>query len=369
ARQKWNIVEDKDFQATPNSRNEMMMNEAMEFAGHLRRCEKDIRKMQASTEDLLSTVKAVMSAPLPRVYEEVGGGKVIPMTASTASGVVGAPNGPIVPIGGADYNAEEMSRVVKSAGKLVESEVLAPMERWMNAFVLIQQRMKRLESLRLEVDSRRRTVAKLGKKVDVQRARLPQTRAKGEYEMENTIKILQHKESKLSACRQSYKEHESLVFHQLENVITDSVWLKSYLSGVLRIQSEALRSANTALGEQKARVPGSRGYPLPVEANSGASTPLQSLPPAGMPEVIAARRDERENVPRLQNGQQGGIRAKVGRNHSAGASVGLGHSKDSLYTLDDAPAAPTHRIPATQVPTAYDAYNEAAYSRNAVPAW
>lgn len=34
--------------------------------------------------------------------------------------------------------------------------------------------------------------------VDVQRARLPQTRAKGEYEMENTIKVLQHKESKLS---------------------------------------------------------------------------------------------------------------------------------------------------------------------------
>jgi hypothetical protein len=32
----------------------------------------------------------------------------------------------------------------------------------------------------------------------MQRARLPQTRAKGEYEMENTIKVLQHKESKLS---------------------------------------------------------------------------------------------------------------------------------------------------------------------------
>jgi hypothetical protein len=29
--------------------------------------------------------------------------------------------------------------------------------------------------------------------VDLQRARLPQTRAKGEYEMENTIKVLQHK--------------------------------------------------------------------------------------------------------------------------------------------------------------------------------
>lgn len=32
----------------------------------------------------------------------------------------------------------------------------------------------------------------------MQRAKLPQTRARGEYEMENTIKVLQHKESKLS---------------------------------------------------------------------------------------------------------------------------------------------------------------------------
>lgn len=50
ARQKWHIAEDKEFQATPNARNEMMMREAMEFAAHLRRCEKDIRKMQAATE-------------------------------------------------------------------------------------------------------------------------------------------------------------------------------------------------------------------------------------------------------------------------------------------------------------------------------
>lgn len=177
---------------------------------------------------------------------------------------------------------------------------------------LPQNRMNKLESLRLEVDSRRRTVAKLGKKVggrlpvleqeswgsaagmwlhglglaatpaaanraaspaatcqacpaaaaavhrmccpaasaaccppcllpccrccaqvDLQRARLPQTRAKGEYEMENTIKVLQHKESKLSACRQSFKEHEALVYHQLTNLIRDTVWLKSYLSGAL----------------------------------------------------------------------------------------------------------------------------------------
>ncbi len=58
--------------------------------------------------------------------------------------------------------------------------------------------MKKLEALRLEVDSRRRTVSALGRKIETQKVRLPQTRAKGEAQLENTIKILQHKESKLT---------------------------------------------------------------------------------------------------------------------------------------------------------------------------
>lgn len=58
--------------------------------------------------------------------------------------------------------------------------------------------MQRLEGVRLEVDSRRRTVAELARKIDRQRAKLPQTRSKGEFEMEQTIKKMQHKENKLS---------------------------------------------------------------------------------------------------------------------------------------------------------------------------
>lgn len=85
--------------------------------------------------------------------------------------------------------------------------------------------------LALRLNHTRSVPPAAGAQVDLQRARLPQTRAKGEYEMENTIKVLQHKESKLSACRQSFKEHEALVYHQLTNLIRDTVWLKSYLSG------------------------------------------------------------------------------------------------------------------------------------------
>ena len=64
----------------------------------------------------------------------------------------------------------------------------------------LQLRMKKLEEIRLEVDSRRRTVADLSAKVEKQRARLPQTRAKGEDEMQNTIKTMQHKENKLAGA-------------------------------------------------------------------------------------------------------------------------------------------------------------------------
>ena len=64
-----------------------------------------------------------------------------------------------------------------------------------------QGRMKRLEGVRLEVDSRRHTVAALGGKIEAQRARLPQTRSKGEFQMEQTIRKMQHKENKLAGAR------------------------------------------------------------------------------------------------------------------------------------------------------------------------
>jgi hypothetical protein len=81
---------------------------------------------------MLGTTKAVLSAPLPRVYEETGGGKVVPVSASQAGGQ--AP----LPIGGADFNAEELAKIGKDVCKKLESEVLAPMERWMNAYSLVQ---------------------------------------------------------------------------------------------------------------------------------------------------------------------------------------------------------------------------------------
>ena len=73
---------------------------------------------------------------------------------------------------------------------------------WLRRAACMRQgRMKRLEGVRLEVDSRRHTVAALGAKIEAQRARLPQTRSKGEFQMEQTIRKMQHKENKLAGAR------------------------------------------------------------------------------------------------------------------------------------------------------------------------
>lgn len=362
AKQKWHVGGERDFVATPNTRNEMMLQEAGEFAAHLKKIEKDIRGLKNATEGILMSTKAVLSAPLPRVYEETQGGKVVPLNASSAGqGAV------VLPIGGTDFNAEELAKISKETSKKLESEVLAPMERWMNAYALVQNRMNKLESLRLEVDSRRRTVAKLGKKVDMQRARLPQTRAKGEYEMENTIKVLQHKESKLSACRQSFKEHEALVYHQLTNLIRDTVWLKSYLSAVLRVQTEAFQAANAALGQMRAAALPAPSDMTGVPAGVGVGASIPSTP-----EALTAGRDatpphlqanSHEMARKLQHKQAAG--GLVGGSMAVSASA-LG-SKDSLYTIQDAPAPPQHRIPAAPA-QGYDRYGEQAYGRSAVQA-
>lgn len=63
---------------------------------------------------------------------------------------------------------------------------------------LRQARHRELEGIRLEVDSRRRTVADLARRVDTMRARLGKGGdARQEAALEETIKRLQHKEGKL----------------------------------------------------------------------------------------------------------------------------------------------------------------------------
>lgn len=223
------------------------------------------------------------------MFEDVNG-RAVPAALPAGSGGPAA----AATIGG-DFSPDGLDAVAQDATKKLEAEVLAPMQRWLTAFATVAARMKRLEGVRLEVDSRRRTVVGLGAAVDAQRLRLPHTRSKGEWQMEQTIKKMQHKENKLAgkleegrgerervgkrrgerdrnpaprtpthplhfpsslslptAARQAFKEQEALVFQQLAQLIRDAVWVKSYLAAVMRLQQEAFGCAAAALGPAKA---------------------------------------------------------------------------------------------------------------------
>ena len=155
AKQKWHITLDRSFPATANARNEAMMREAGDFAVHLKRCEKDIRTLKNATEGenryrelsrtmaphplpsppgvclqppcplqsprcgcagLLMTTKIVLSAPLPRVYEETGNGRVAAMAA-----VAGQPSTLI----GGDFKVEELTRISKETVRPIADAFLA----------------------------------------------------------------------------------------------------------------------------------------------------------------------------------------------------------------------------------------------------
>lgn len=69
--------------------------------------------------------------------------------------------------------------------------------------------MKKLEQVRLEVDSRRHTVSQLAQKIEKQRAKLTAAgdRQKSEETIETTIRRMQHKENKLAGARRRPSTH------------------------------------------------------------------------------------------------------------------------------------------------------------------
>lgn len=230
---------EKNFQRTSNQRNETMMKEATDFASHLKKCEKAIAEMKTACEHMLSTTKVAMAAPLPRLFEDT-------------AGVSGSETKPVESIGGAGFQSETVGRLSQTASAQIESQVLVPIKRWLDVFNALHGRMKEVEALRLEVDSRRHTVIDLAASVDKLRAKLGKVGghdAKLEASLDDTIKKLQHKEGKLTLSVQSFQEKEQSLYSDLSTLIKDAAWLRHYIASALRVQGEALTGGASALGD------------------------------------------------------------------------------------------------------------------------
>ena len=84
-----------------------------------------------------------------------------------------------------------------SQGHKLQDNVLAPMERWRIGFATVERQMARLEQMRLELDSRRHTVAALAADVERRRPALERSGSgKGGARLDDLTKKLRHKEGK-----------------------------------------------------------------------------------------------------------------------------------------------------------------------------
>jgi hypothetical protein len=274
-------LQGRNFQATSNIRNETMMKEASEFAAHLRRCEKAITDMKNAADSVLSTSKSTMSAPLPHVFEDTAAGSGGDVRQSLS-------------IGGTAFQGDVVARISQTSSAQIESQVLVPMKRWLEVYSALQVRLKEVEALRLEVDSRRHTVIDLAASVDKQRAKLSKMNGSDyrvEAALDETIKKLQHKEGKLAVAVQSFNEKEQALYTDLSTLIKDATWLRHYVASALRLQGEALLNASKALGDSRALESAatmdmaslSLGASSPETVSRGTTpTPSLDLPPEGL---------------------------------------------------------------------------------------
>lgn len=230
----------KDFQKTPNDDYMTMLKEAGEFQSALKKTYTKLSEMKSSTESFGSAAKTLLQAPLPRVYSE---------TAASAGANVSS----ILRVGGPDFDAETMSAKAMAASSKLEAEVLVPIKRWLDSYDTLKSNVKAVEDLRLEVDSRRHTVADLSSQVDKYRAKLNKgANSKIEQSMEDTIKKLQHKEGKLTLTLERFQDASGSLKRNLETLIKAAEDTRHYLAVAFQEQANAYDAAAKAIGPTKA---------------------------------------------------------------------------------------------------------------------
>jgi len=230
----------KDFQKTPNEDYMTMKKQLHEFKGKVAATYTSLKDMKGSTEGFAKSAKSLLTSPLPLKHDE---------TAAVAGANVAA----VALAGGPKFSLEGFSSKATECSGRMESEVLVPMQRWLDAYKTLDPQLKEVEDLRLEVDSRRHTVSDLSAQVDKYRAKLSKGQdSKVESQMEETIKKLQHKEGKLTITMDRFQEKATALRNNMEKLIKGAASMRHYLAVAFKAQADAYNAACEAIGPTEA---------------------------------------------------------------------------------------------------------------------
>lgn len=215
----------KDWRPTSNARNEIMVKEARKFSLQLKALHKDLTGLDKAVDTGLETMRGVLTAQLPRAYDE------------TTTGLV--PSDKEERIVGVNVNIDGISSANAELKQRLQEEVLHPLEQWLSAYRSIKERNKRVEQLRLDLDTKRRETMALHEKYQ-------KLKAKEHKDAESTGFRAQTEEDKMHRHAQRYAEAEAEVFNALLTLIRDTAVLREYAAAALAIIQRCFTLAYTS---------------------------------------------------------------------------------------------------------------------------
>ncbi|KAF5829002.1 hypothetical protein DUNSADRAFT_16706 [Dunaliella salina] len=221
----------KVFAPTSNGRNEAMFAEATEFAKSIMTLQRDVNKVLKCVQAHFVNLRGILSSPTPRIYDE-------------------GPNGP-EPLDaeclllGQGMDVDAIPKAIEEAQRRVQVEVMDPLMEWMEAYKILTERMKSLESVRLELDSRRRTVGGLQSRYERIKATMT-TNHKTMAETRELEEVLANKEEKMTRCKSQFQELERTVYNSLYTLVRDTSVLRDYTHSTLLIVQSCFDQAANA---------------------------------------------------------------------------------------------------------------------------
>ncbi|KAG2451877.1 hypothetical protein HYH02_003652 [Chlamydomonas schloesseri] len=226
---------DKTFVATSNARNEAMFKEATDFCAHLRTLERDLRSMHKEIDAKFANMRAILSSPLPRTYDEGSNGTAMPVSEDAK-------------LIGQGIAVDRLQEAANELRQRLDDEVIKPLRSWLMAYRTVSERMEKLEALRLELDSRRRTVDSLEEKCDKLAKVTPTAKDKDkhEQEMEKMSQLLLHKQDKRNRTNSAFEELEKMVYNSLNTLVKDTGVLRDYTGLSLSILQDCFQKGHSA---------------------------------------------------------------------------------------------------------------------------
>lgn len=242
-KQKWNVNSEKGFTATSNARNEMMMDEAAKLASQLRDIDMHVKKMQKDIHAMISDTRKIMLCSLPRTFDFAPSGQAVP-------------EDPDPKLIGQNVQLDRFASADAMLKQRLDEKVVVPLEAWLSAFQDIQVHMRKLEALRLELDSRRRTVDNLHAVCERQKQALDESNEKLRERHQSTLRTMQHKEKKKNGVLAAFQEQEANIYNALSTLLKDTACLKDYTAEAYDILQEVFGTVHSAFDIREWQVQG-----------------------------------------------------------------------------------------------------------------